>query len=108
MVRMERAVRFEFVASNNEAKYEALDLGLRICYDIGAKVLSAFSDSQFIVGQMNGEFEAKDESMKMYLQHVIDFVKKYDKFILAHILRFENTQANSLARLASSVEISAA
>ncbi|XP_057521634.1 uncharacterized protein LOC130801774 [Amaranthus tricolor] len=53
-VRMERAVRFEFAASNNEAEYEALLMGLRICYETGAKKLSAFSDSQLIVGQVNG------------------------------------------------------
>ena len=44
-VRMERAVRFEFTASNNEAEYEALLMGLKICYEAGAKVLSTFSDS---------------------------------------------------------------
>ena len=44
-VRMERAVRFEFAASNNEAEYETLLMGLKICYEAGAKVLSTFSDS---------------------------------------------------------------
>ncbi|XP_057532892.1 uncharacterized protein LOC130810781 [Amaranthus tricolor] len=107
-VRMERAVRFEFAASNNEAEYEALLMGLRICYEAGAKKLSAFSDSQLIVGQVNGEFEAKDDSMKMYLQQVKGFVQKFDKFTLEHIPRSQNAQADSLAKLASSVETSAA
>ena len=73
---MERAFRFEFAASNNEAEYEALLLGLKISYEAGAKTLSTFSDSQLIVGQVNGEFEAKHDSMKMYLQQVREFVKK--------------------------------
>ncbi|XP_057543991.1 uncharacterized protein LOC130823388 [Amaranthus tricolor] len=107
-VRMERAVRFEFAASNNEAEYEALLMGLRICYEAGAKNLSAFSDSQLIVGQVNGEFEAKDDSMKMYLQQVKEFVQKFDKFTLEHIPRSQNAQADSLAKLASSAETSAA
>ncbi|XP_057545947.1 uncharacterized protein LOC130824940 [Amaranthus tricolor] len=107
-VRMERAVRFEFAASNNEAEYEALLMGLRICYESGAKNLSAFSDSQLIVGQVNGEFEAKDDSMKMYLQQVKEFVQKFDKFTLEHIPRSQNAQADSLAKLASSAETSAA
>ena len=104
---MERAVRFEFAASNNEAEYEALLLGLKICYKPGAKILSTFSDPQLIVGQVNGEFEAKDDSMKMYLQHVKEFVKKFDKFTLTHIPRSENVQADSLAKLASSAKTSA-
>ncbi|XP_057530798.1 uncharacterized protein LOC130809160 [Amaranthus tricolor] len=107
-VRMERAVRFEFATSNNEAEYEALLMGLRICYETGAKKLSAFSDSQLIVGQVNGEFEAKDDSMKMYLQQVKEFVQKFDKFTLEHIPRSQNAQADSLAKLASSAETSAA
>ncbi|XP_057548270.1 uncharacterized protein LOC130826724 [Amaranthus tricolor] len=107
-VRMERAVRFEFAASKNEAEYEALLMGLRICYETGAKKLSAFSDSQLIVGQVNGEFEAKDDSMKMYLQQVKEFVQKFDKFTLEHIPRSQNAQADSLAKLASSAETSAA
>ncbi|XP_057543365.1 uncharacterized protein LOC130821594 [Amaranthus tricolor] len=107
-VRIERAVRFEFAASNNEAEYEALLMGLKICYEAGAKVLSAFSDSQLIVGQVNGEFEAKDDSMKMYLQQVKGFVQKFDKFTLIHIPRSQNAQVDSLAKLASSAETSAA
>ncbi|XP_057542470.1 uncharacterized protein LOC130820933 [Amaranthus tricolor] len=107
-VRTERAVRFEFAASNNEAEYEALLMGLKICYEVGAKVLSTSSDSQLIVGQVNGEFEAKDDSMKMYLQKVREFVKKFDKFTLIHIPRSQNAQADSLAKLASSAETSAA
>lgn len=87
---MEKAVLFEFVASNNEAKYEALILGLNIFHDAGAKILSTFSNSQLIVGQVNGEFEAKDESMKMYLQRVKEFIMTFDKFTLAYIARSEN------------------
>ena len=44
-VRMERIVRFEFIASNNEAEYKALILGLNICCEVGAKILFVFSDS---------------------------------------------------------------
>ena len=92
----------------NEAEYEALFLGLKICWEVGANTLSTFSDSQLIVGRVNGEFEAKDDSMKMYLQQVQEFVKKFDKFTLVHILRSQNAQADSLAKLANSAETSAA
>ena len=67
---MEHVVHFEFVASNNEAEYEALLLGINICYNSVARILLVFSDSQLIVGHVNGEFEAKDDSMRMYLQKV--------------------------------------
>ena len=105
---MKRAVIFEFATSNNEAEYEALLMGLKICHEAGAKSLSTFSDSQLIVGQVNGEFKAKDESMKMYLQQVREFIKKFDKFTLVHILRSRKAQVYSLEKLASSAETSAA
>ena len=105
---MERAVRFEFAASNNEAEYESLLLGLKICCEAGAKTLSTFSDPQLIVGQVNGEFEVKDDSMEMYLQQMREFVKKFDKFTWTHIPRSQNARADSLAKLVSSAEISTA
>ncbi|KAL0433391.1 UNVERIFIED_CONTAM: hypothetical protein Slati_2673400 [Sesamum latifolium] len=43
---MEFAVKFEFKASNNEAEYEALVLGMRIAQDAGAPHLLAYSNSQ--------------------------------------------------------------
>ena len=67
---MEHTVHFEFIASNNEAEYEALLLGINICCNSGARILSAYSDPQLIVGQVNGEFDAKNDSMRMYLQNV--------------------------------------
>ncbi|XP_057534393.1 uncharacterized protein LOC130812803 [Amaranthus tricolor] len=57
---------------------------------------------------INGEFEAKNDSMKMYLQQVREFVKKFDKFTLVHIPRSQNAQADSLEKLVSSTETSAA
>ena len=44
----------------------------------------------------------------MYLQQVKDFVPKFDKFTLEHIPRSKNAQADSLAKLASSADTSAA
>ena len=72
---MEHSVRFKFVASNNEAEYKALLLGINIFYNSRARILSAYSDSQLIVGQDNGEFEAKDDGIRMYLQKVKVMIK---------------------------------
>lgn len=90
-VKMEHAVRFEFMASNNEAEYEALFLGINICYNSGAPILSAFSDSQLIVSQVNGEIEAKDDSVRMYLQRVQTMVKQLKTFNLSYNPRSKNT-----------------
>ena len=44
-VKMERPVQFEFSASDNEAEYEALILGLNIYHEVWVRTLSVFSNS---------------------------------------------------------------
>ncbi|XP_071688006.1 uncharacterized protein [Rutidosis leptorrhynchoides] len=63
------ALQFCFYASNNEAEYEAFLSGLRIASEMGIKHLRAYFDSQIVAQQVNGAFEAKDASMKQYLQY---------------------------------------
>ncbi|KAL0433569.1 UNVERIFIED_CONTAM: hypothetical protein Slati_2691200 [Sesamum latifolium] len=53
------AIKFSFKASNNEAEYEALVIGLRMAHETGAKHLLAYSDSQLVVKQVEGAYEAK-------------------------------------------------
>ena len=43
--RFEYAVKFAFNASNNEAEYEALVLGIQLCQVAWATRVHAFSDS---------------------------------------------------------------
>ena len=43
--KLEYALRFEFVASNNEAEYEALIAGLNLARKVGAKHMVICSDS---------------------------------------------------------------
>ncbi|KAL0371782.1 UNVERIFIED_CONTAM: hypothetical protein Scaly_0859800 [Sesamum calycinum] len=58
------AIKFYFKASNNEAEYEALVLGIRMAQDVGALHLLAYSDSQLIVKQVNGETKPKKTAWK--------------------------------------------
>ena len=62
-VSVESMLRFKFPATNNEAEYEAIILGLQLANGMGIKALKVASDSQLVVGQVKGEFEAKDETM---------------------------------------------
>ncbi|KAL0307091.1 UNVERIFIED_CONTAM: hypothetical protein Sradi_6126400 [Sesamum radiatum] len=45
---MEFVVIFEFKASNNEAKYEALVMDIRMVHEVGAQQLVAYSNAQLI------------------------------------------------------------
>ena len=64
--RIEQAVRLGFSTTNNESKYETMIAGLELALAMGADNLSVQSDSQLVVGQVNGEFESRDPRMAKY------------------------------------------
>ena len=67
MITIEKSLRLSFPATNNEAEYEALLEGMAMVLRMGGKSIKFFSDSRLVVGQVKGEFEAKDERMRGYL-----------------------------------------
>jgi len=69
---------------------------------VGIKLESpTYCDSQLVVNQFNGHYEAKDSRMEAYLEVVKDLAKNFKKFELIRIPRGENTTADALAALAS-------
>ena len=60
---VEKSLRLDFSATNNEAKYEALLMGIAMVQKMGGKSVKVFSESRLVVGQVKREFEAKDERM---------------------------------------------
>ena len=99
---VEKSLRLDFSATNNEAEYEALLEGMAMVRRMGGKSIRLFSDSRLVIGQVRGEFEAKDERMQGYLSQVKCLQLKFDSFDLLHVPRSGNAHANSLAMLATS------
>ena len=100
---VEKSLRLDFPATNNEAEYEALLEGMTMVQRIGGKSIKLFSDSRLVVGQVKGEFEAKDERMWGYLSQVKIMQTKFESFSLLHVPRSGNAHADSLAMLATSL-----
>ena len=99
---IEKALRLNFLAINNEAEYEALLVGMTMVQRMGGKSIKLFSDSMLVVSQVRGEFEAKDERMQGYFSQVKCLQLKFDSFDLLHVPRSGNAHADSLAMLATS------
>ena len=57
-IRLEHSFRLGFKASNNEAEYEALIVGLRTVLGMGVRDVEIYSDSRLVVNQVQGSFEA--------------------------------------------------
>ena len=99
---IEKSLRLDFLATNNEAEYETLLEGMTMVQRMGGKSIRLFSDSRLVVGQVRGEFEAKDERMQGYLSQVKGLQLKFDSFDLLHVPRSGNVHADSLVMLATS------
>ena len=61
-------VQLQFPATNDKAKYEAILIGLRVARSLGAKNVILKSDSKLVIGQINGEYEAKEGKIQKYLK----------------------------------------
>ena len=84
-VAIEKSLRLDFSATNNEAKYETLLEGMAMVLRMGGKSIKLFSDSRLVVGQVKGEFKAKDERMQGYLSQIKCMQSKFDSFDLLHV-----------------------
>ena len=62
-ITIEKSLRLNFSATNNEAEYETLLKGMVMIQKMGGKAVRAFSDSKLVVGQVRGDLEARDSRM---------------------------------------------
>uniref|UniRef100_A0A2N9FQJ5 Uncharacterized protein n=1 Tax=Fagus sylvatica TaxID=28930 RepID=A0A2N9FQJ5_FAGSY len=99
---IKQAIRLQYPTTNNEAEYEALLLGLNTAKILGATELDVHSDSQLVVGQVNGDYEAKEGRMQQYLQLVRHQISQFREVRLCRVPREQNTEADQLAKSASS------
>ena len=62
-ITIEKSLQMSFSATNNEAEYEALLIGMMMVQKMGGKTVKVFSDSKLVVGQVRGDLEARDPRM---------------------------------------------
>ena len=101
-ITIEKSLRLNFLATNNEAKYEALLRGMMMVQKMGGKAVRVFSDSKLVVGPVRGDLQARDSRMQEYLGQVRSIQENFEVFDLSHVPRSGNTHADSLATLAMS------
>ena len=97
-------MRLNFLASNNEAEYEALLIELKSAKRLGADRLQVFCDSQLVANQISGEYQARDERMLAYLLAVRSLLSKFEFTQVEQIGREHNSYADILAKLATALE----
>ena len=59
------------------------------------------SNSQLVIGQVKGDFEAKETRIQRYLKLTNQLVSKFDQVEFAQVPRDQNAEADEMARSAS-------
>jgi ribonuclease HI len=87
-------------ATNNVAEYFALITALDYCATSNISRLRVRSDSELLVRQMQGRYKVKSESLKPLHERAIRQSKGLAYFVIEHIPRELNSEADALANVA--------
>ncbi|XP_038678367.1 uncharacterized protein LOC119979809 [Tripterygium wilfordii] len=101
---IQKVIRCGFHTTNNKAEYEDLVIGMMLAKELGVTNLKVHSDSQLIVNQSLGSYQAKNPTMICYLELVKELQLAFIEFFITQIPRAENSYADALANLGSSIQ----
>ena len=82
--KLKHKIRLQYQPTNNEVEYEAFLKGLESVKSVEAKSILVLGDSQLVMGQINGTYEAKEAN---FIQVPME----------------ENVEADTLAKEASAI-----
>ena len=77
-------------------------MGLRLRKVLGVKNLLVQNDSKLVIGQIRGEYEAKEERMQKYLRLMKHLTQEFDTVELAQIPTSQNIGVDEVSKLVSS------
>ncbi|XP_074336100.1 uncharacterized protein LOC141673268 [Apium graveolens] len=97
-------IHFKFYATNNDAEYETLINGLKIALEMGVRNLIARSDSELVVNQVNGGFQARGPRTELYLRCAQRLIGMFKEVRLECVPREKNSNADALAKMGSQQE----
>ena len=83
--------------TNNRAEYEALIRALEAAAEYGLSEVDARGDSELIVRQVRGEWDANQPELRERRVRVRELLERFDRWSLEHVPREINERADSLA-----------
>lgn len=83
-------------ATNNQAEYEAIILGLQKAKDLGPKEIECFLDSNLIVNQLNRSYKIKDKDLIPLFVKVWNLSLSFKKVSFHYLPREKNKEADKL------------
>jgi len=85
-------------ATNNEAEYRALLLGLEAAKRRGVRRLYIFSDSKLVVEQLQGGYQVRSPKLKPLWQSAKIRLNNFEAYAISHVDRAKNQHADRLAQ----------
>ncbi len=85
-------------ATNNQAEYQGLLLGLRAAASLNLQDLLIEGDSNLIVNQVTGEWQCRDEKLVPLRKQARELLEKFSYVGIKHVYREKNTYADALSK----------
>jgi ribonuclease HI len=82
--------KLAFDCTNNMVEYEALVLGLKTLKEMGARRIVVHGDSELIINQVKGIYQAKHPRLRAYRNIVLDLLEEFSEYNLSVIPRGQN------------------
>jgi ribonuclease HI len=99
--KLQYVLQMDFRASNNIVEYEALVHGLKLAKEIGIRRILCFGDSDLVVHQVSGEWDAKDANMASYRFYVQQLSRFFEGCEFHHVPGANNDEADRLSKIGS-------
>lgn len=87
-------------ATNNQAEYLALLLGIKMAAKLKINEIECYLDSELVVKQMNREYKIKDAIIKKLKEKIDNELENFSKITFKHVVREKNKFADKLVNLA--------
>src|SRR3989344_2827458 len=93
---LKKVSRFLGHATNNQAEYEAVLLGLKAARELNVQTVDFFLDSELIANQLSRNFKVKDLALQSLFVKIWNLSLCFKKIKYHHIPREENKEADWL------------
>src|SRR5438552_6705485 len=95
-----RIAEYLGTGTNNYAEYSALLTALRFAVFARCEELRVYSDSELVVKQIRGEYQVKNEGIRLLYDNALRWIAHVPHFSIDHVRRENNKEADKLANLA--------
>ena len=95
-----RIAEYLGTGTNNFAEYSALLTALRFAVFSKCEELRVFADSELVVKQIKGEYQVKNEGIRLLYDSALRWIKLIPDFGISHVRRENNKEADKLANFA--------